>query len=425
MPEILKNTLIALAVVGVSGVLFGYLLSLASKFFAVKIDERVQKIRSCLPGANCGGCGYAGCDAYAAAVNEGAPVNLCNAGGQPVADQIAEITGRAAGKVEEKKAFVYCSGGGSGKFRYEFFGMESCIPASRVDGGPHVCSFACVGLGSCVKVCRFHAISIKNGVAVVDHDVCTGCGACVAECPKGIIGLVPVSQNVAVPCRSHMKGADTMKSCDLGCIGCKKCEKTCEHGAITVTDALASIDYEKCVSCGKCLEVCPRHLIRSIFGSPFVREESPDELKKAHDDSAEKLKTVVTTRTVDENVVIPSALSAENVAKAAEKAPAPAEALAKGPVPAPEAQKEPSDAAPAPEPAPAERPVPVPEEAPAEAPAAPSAEVQDELDKVFREIAEGKTAEVKTARSPAEEPSAEPLPAEEPAPAPDSPKESE
>ena len=303
--------------------------------------------------------------------------------------------------------------------------MESCIPASRVDGGPHVCSFACVGLGSCVKVCRFHAISIKNGVAVVDHDVCTGCGACVAECPKGIIGLVPVSQNVAVPCRSHMKGADTMKSCDLGCIGCKKCEKTCEHGAITVTDALASIDYEKCVSCGKCLEVCPRHLIRSIFGSPFVREESPDELKKAHDDSAEKLKTVVTTRTVDENVVIPSALSAENVAKAAEKAPAPAEALAKGPVPAPEAQKEPSDAAPAPEPAPAERPVPVPEEAPVEAPAAPSAEVQDELDKVFREIAEGKTAEVKTARSPAEEPSAEPLPAEEPAPAPDSPKESE
>ena len=251
MPEILKNTLIALAVVGVSGVLFGYLLSLASKFFAVKIDERVEKIRSCLPGANCGGCGYAGCDAYAAAVNEGAPVNLCNAGGQPVADQIAAITGRDAGKVEEKKAFVYCSGGGSGKFRYEFFGMESCIPASRVDGGPHVCSFACVGLGSCVKVCRFHAISVKNGVAVVDPDVCTGCGACAAECPKGIIGLVPVAQNVAVPCRSHMKGADTMRSCDLGCIGCKKCEKTCEHGAITVTDALASIDYEKCVSCRK------------------------------------------------------------------------------------------------------------------------------------------------------------------------------
>ena len=411
MPEILKNTLIALAVVGVSGVLFGYLLSLASKFFAVKIDERVEKIRSCLPGANCGGCGYAGCDAYAAAVNEGAPVNLCNAGGQPVADQIAAITGRDAGKVEEKKAFVYCSGGGSGKFRYEFFGMESCIPASRVDGGPHVCSFACVGLGSCTKVCRFHAISIKNGVAVVDHDLCTGCGACVAECPKGIIGLVPVSQNVAVPCRSHMKGADTMKSCDLGCIGCKRCEKTCEHGAITVTDALASIDYEKCVSCGKCLEVCPRHLIRSIFGSPFVKDESPDELKKAHDASSEKLKTVVQTKTADEAAVIPEALSAENVAKAAEKAAASAEAPKAAP--APEEAEKPAESAPAP--------APVPEEAPAagDAPAAPSAEVQDELDKVFREIAEEKLAEIKNA-----EPAAEAPPPEDTPPAPEDPKES-
>ena len=411
MPEILKNTLIALAVVGVSGVLFGYLLSLASKFFAVKIDERVVKIRSCLPGANCGGCGYAGCDAYAAAVNEGAPVNLCNAGGQHVADQIAAITGRDAGKVEEKKAFVYCSGGGSGKFRYEFFGMESCIPASRVDGGPHVCSFACVGLGSCTKVCRFHAISIKNGVAVVDHDLCTGCGACVAECPKGIIGLVPVSQNVAVPCRSHMKGADTMKSCDLGCIGCKRCEKTCEHGAITVTDALASIDYEKCVSCGKCLEVCPRHLIRSIFGSPFVKDESPDELKKAHDASSEKLKTVVQTKTADEAAVIPEALSAENVAKAAEKAAASAEAPKAAP--APEEAEKPAGSAPTP--------APVPEEAPAagDAPAAPSAEVQDELDKVFREIAEEKLAEIKNAESAAEAP-----PPKDTPPAPEDPKES-
>ncbi|MCQ2447143.1 MAG: 4Fe-4S binding protein, partial [Clostridia bacterium] len=152
-----------------------------------------------------------------------------------------------------------------------------CIPAGRVDGGPHVCSFACVGLGSCTKVCKFHAISIVNGVAKVDQSLCTGCGACAAECPKGIIGLVPVEQNVAVPCRSHMKGADTMKSCDLGCIGCKKCEKTCEHGAITVTDSLASIDYEKCISCGKCFEVCPRHLITNIHGSPFVKTVSPFE----------------------------------------------------------------------------------------------------------------------------------------------------
>ena len=275
MKEVLLNTLQALLVVGISGTVFGYLLSLASSFFAVKVDKKVEECLEVLPGANCGGCGYSGCAAYAAAVAGGAPLNCCNAGGQPVADKLAEITGRTSDKVSEKKAFVYCSGGGSGKFRYTFFGMDSCIPACRVDGGPHVCSFACVGLGSCTKVCKFHAISITNGVAKVNQALCTGCGACVAECPKGIIGLVPAEQNVAVPCRSHMKGADTMKSCDLGCIGCKKCEKTCENGAIIVTDSLAVIDYEKCTSCGKCFEVCPRHLITNIHGSPFVKSVSP------------------------------------------------------------------------------------------------------------------------------------------------------
>ncbi|MBQ2749834.1 MAG: RnfABCDGE type electron transport complex subunit B [Clostridia bacterium] len=276
MTETLFNTLKALAVVGGSSILFGYLLSVAAKFFYVKIDERIEKVQEVLPGANCGGCGYSGCAAYAEACVKGAPCNLCNAGGQAVANKIATITGRESGTVEEKKAFVYCSGGGHDKNRYEFFGMHSCIPASRIDGGPHLCTFACLGFGSCVKVCNFNAISVVNGVAKVDQSKCTGCGACVAECPKGIIGLVPASQNINVPCRSHMKGADTMKACTMGCIGCKKCEKACTHGAITVKDSLASIDPAKCVSCGDCFNTCPRNLIVNIHGSPFFRDYPED-----------------------------------------------------------------------------------------------------------------------------------------------------
>ncbi|MBR5869151.1 MAG: 4Fe-4S binding protein, partial [Clostridia bacterium] len=233
---------------------------------------RVEKVQEVLPGANCGGCGYSGCAAYAEACVKGAPCNLCNAGGQAVANKIAAITGRESGTVEERKAFVYCSGGGHDKNRYEFFGMHSCIPASRIDGGPHLCTFACLGFGSCVKVCNFHAISVVDGVAKVNQSKCTGCGACITECPKGIIGLVPVSQNINIPCRSHMKGADTMKACTMGCIGCKKCEKACTHGAISVMDSLATVDPTKCVSCGDCLNTCPRNLIVNIHGSPFFRD---------------------------------------------------------------------------------------------------------------------------------------------------------
>jgi electron transport complex protein RnfB len=113
-----------------------------------------------------------------------------------------------------------------------------------------------------LKACKFGALSIVNGVAKVDREKCVGCGACAEACPKKMIRLVPYDQKVMPTCSSKDKGAVVMKVCDAGCIGCMKCQRECEAGAITVTDNLATIDSSKCTQCGHCAEICPRHIIK-------------------------------------------------------------------------------------------------------------------------------------------------------------------
>ena len=113
-----------------------------------------------------------------------------------------------------------------------------------------------------MKVCPFDAIHIVDGIAVVDKEACKACGKCVAKCPRHLIELIPYDQKVAVDCSSHDKGKQVMAACEIGCIGCKKCEKTCPNSAITVEDFCAHIDYEKCTGCGACKEACPRGVIR-------------------------------------------------------------------------------------------------------------------------------------------------------------------
>jgi electron transport complex protein RnfB len=262
----MNTVLYAFLVLGVLGALFGMLLAFAAKKFAVEVDERQEAIAEILPGANCGGCGYAGCSAYAAAVVKGqAPVNNCAAGGNAVAAQIAEIMGVAAAETERCVAQVKCSGFvGHAEKKFDYSGIMDCTAAMRLGGGlgPNACAYGCIGYGSCVAACPFGAISIKYGVARVDHEKCVGCMTCASACPKGLIIKVPYEADVTVACNSQEKGGALRKYCDIGCLGCKICERTCEHDAIHVIDNLARIDYSKCVSCGQCAPKCPRHLIR-------------------------------------------------------------------------------------------------------------------------------------------------------------------
>ena len=260
----MKTILLSIAVLGVLGALFGAILAFASKIFHVEVDPKQAAVRECLAGANCGGCGYPGCDGYAAAVAKGeAPTNRCVAGGAETAAKIAEVMGVSASDVEKMVAFVPCSGtDGHAELRFNYTGPQDCRAAMLFGGKSNkTCTFACIGLGNCVKACPFDAIHIVDGVAKVDRDKCVGCGTCVDTCPKSIIKLLPASQRVMPACGNHDKGAKVMKMCDNGCIGCMKCQRECPSDAITVVENLAVVDASKCIACGHCAEICPRHII--------------------------------------------------------------------------------------------------------------------------------------------------------------------
>lgn len=256
---------ISVAVVAGIGVAAGVLLTLAAKFMAVPVDERVTNVREVLPGANCGACGFAGCDEYAEKlVNEGVKTNLCTPGGSSVAMKISEILGGDFEEVAAKTAIVKCSGRyGSTSYIMDYQGPMTCEGNNFFYQGRGSCSHACLGFGDCVLACQYGAMSIVDGVAVVDKDLCTACGMCVSKCPNHLIEVVPAGSEVFVGCSSTDKGTFTRKICSAGCIGCKICEKACEYGAIAIENNLARIDPAKCTNCGKCVEKCPTKVIRT------------------------------------------------------------------------------------------------------------------------------------------------------------------
>ena len=255
----MNEILMAALVVGGIGALCAVMLIAASKFFAVEENETVTKLRECLPGANCGACGYAGCDGYAKALAEGGvKTNLCIPGGDGVAKQIADVLGVEAEDVIEQVAVIHCYGDcdhTSKKMQYE--GIASCAAAKTLYGGAGLCSFGCIGLGDCVSVCPQEAICIEKGIAHINARVCVGCGLCAKTCPRGIIELMADVKRVLVTCNNQEKGAVARKECSNACMGCKKCEKSCPTGAITVVDNLARINYELCRNCDTCASVCP------------------------------------------------------------------------------------------------------------------------------------------------------------------------
>ena len=266
--------LIAIGILGGLGLAFGLVLGAASKLFYVETDPRLEQLNEALPGANCGGCGYAGCSGYAEAVLKGeAPIGLCASGGNDSVREMSRIMGVKAESMTRKVALVRCSGyhrtdesgkelGSKRKGTYE--GIADCASASLVAGhGPLVCKFGCLGFGSCVQACKYDALSIVDGVAKVDHELCVGCMACSKVCPRELIIPVDYDNHTIIACNSHAKGAVVIRGCTQGCIGCGLCTKICPNDAIHVEKNLATIDYSKCTGCGACATVCPKKLIAS------------------------------------------------------------------------------------------------------------------------------------------------------------------
>jgi Na+-translocating ferredoxin:NAD+ oxidoreductase RNF subunit RnfB len=267
----MSSVLTAVLLVAVIGLVCAGLLVFASKVFHVAVDETTRLVRECLPGANCGGCGFAGCDDYAAKLTEDGELSctLCSPGGAAVAAQIAELLGRSVGDAEPQVAQVMCNGTcDASRTVLEWQGMQSCKGAKGWFTSPNACMFGCVGLGDCHDACQFDAIDVVNGVAVVNRVNCVACGACVSACPQKIIQLVPKKNQVHVLCSSTDKGGVARKNCDNACIGCTKCTTVCNFDAITVEDNLARIDQSKCKSCGLCAVVCPTGAINSFKELP-------------------------------------------------------------------------------------------------------------------------------------------------------------
>lgn len=261
--EIMNIVYPALSVGGL-GLVFGAGLGFAAKIFAVEEDPKIGLVQGELPGANCGGCGFPGCGGLATAIVAGnAPVNACPVGGAAVAAKIAVIMGVDASTAEPTTAFVKCKGTCEvSKNNYEYFGIDDCNMAVQLVGsGSKSCAYGCLGLGSCKKACAFGAISIENGIAVIDKDICVSCGKCISACPKHIIEILPAKNKVKVQCTSKDKGKEVTASCSVGCIACKICEKNCPFDAIHVVDNLAVIDYTKCKACGICANKCPKKII--------------------------------------------------------------------------------------------------------------------------------------------------------------------
>ena len=270
----MNGIILAALIVGGTGLILGLFLGLADKKFKVETDEKVEMIRAELPGNNCGGCGYAGCDAVAKAIAAGeAEVSACPVGGADTAARIAAIMGKEAKEEERMVAFVKCAGTCEKTHsNYDYYGVRDCEMMSFVpSGGPKSCNYGCLGYGSCVKACQFDAIHVIDGIAVVDKEKCKACGKCVSRCPKHLIELVPYRAEQHVQCASRDKGKTLMQACKVGCIGCKKCEKECPQQAVTVTDNVAHIDYAKCTNCGTCASVCPRKIIVTIHTSASSR----------------------------------------------------------------------------------------------------------------------------------------------------------
>lgn len=274
------DILVAFLVVAAIALVLGVALAVLSHFFAVPEDPTFKKIRECLPGINCGACGYKGCDDYASALTEGGvSPSLCIPGAQAVADQIGGILGIEAEAFADTVAFVACNGhceATGNKAVYD--GVSTCAAASMLFGGPGECAHGCLGLGDCAKACPANAICTIDGVARVDTSRCLGCGLCTRTCPKGIIAMVPQDTTAVVMCSNTDKGADARKACKNACIGCKKCEKACPSGAISVNNNLASIDYTKCTGCGLCAECCPTGCLKKVFFPDLPEDVNADTL---------------------------------------------------------------------------------------------------------------------------------------------------
>jgi H+/Na+-translocating ferredoxin:NAD+ oxidoreductase subunit B len=276
-PETLRIAIWGLAVFTLLGLSFGFALAAAAMRFNVPTNPLVDRVRDVLPSANCGACGYAGCQAYAEAVVERreVPPNLCAPGRGDVAHNLAILTGKDMGKVLDRVVVMRCHGTSAyARQEAEYAGVLTCAAASMVFGGPKACKNGCLGLGDCVYACPFDALHMgASGIAEVDQAKCTGCGLCVPVCPKELFQLYPRNRRVELSCVARDKASVVRSTCMVGCTLCRRCVAKCPAEAITFDGGTIVIDHEKCLAYGPscnevCVDICPSTILHRIGQAP-------------------------------------------------------------------------------------------------------------------------------------------------------------
>ena len=277
------------------GLFFGIALASAARKFHVPVNPLVEEVRENLPSANCGACGFAGCQTYAEKVVEDENVSptLCTPGGKVVAIDISRLTNKVMGEMKEVVAMLRCSGADSvARKQAEYDGIHTCLGANLAFGGAKACKYGCLGLGDCVRVCAFDAMVIgASGIVEIDYNKCTGCGLCLDVCPKDCLISYPRAHRVALTCQSKGKGKAVKDTCTVGCIQCMACIKECPAKAISIVDGILDIDHTACMAYGPscnevCVSVCPTDIIHHPGQAPDANKPKPKKVAKAKAEEA-------------------------------------------------------------------------------------------------------------------------------------------
>jgi len=285
------NNSILFAVIALSaiGALSAIILYFVAQKFKVIEDPNIDLVAEVLPGANCGGCGFAGCRAFAEKIVKAGDLSglNCPVGGNNVMTEVAKIMGLQAEEKEPMIAVLRCNGSReNAPIKIKYDGPATCAFSHNLYSGESGCPFGCLGLGDCVVSCNFDALYLdeKTGLPVVVADKCVACDACVKACPRHIFELRfkgKKDRRIFVCCINEEKGAPAKKNCAVACIGCGKCVKACAYDAIELKNNLAYIDFEKCKLCRKCVEECPTNAIHELNFPPRKEKPAPVEIAQA------------------------------------------------------------------------------------------------------------------------------------------------
>jgi Na+-translocating ferredoxin:NAD+ oxidoreductase subunit B len=272
------NSTILITIISLSllALLAAVILYFVARKFKVYEDPRIDQVAEILPQANCGGCGFAGCRAFAEALVAAETFDglSCPVGGADIMIKAGHILGKEAPVPEPLVAVLKCNGAYEVRPRTsKYNGAADCRIVNSLYSGETDCSFGCIGFGDCVRACQFDAMhtDIQTGLPVISDEKCLACGACVKACPRHLIELrkrAKKDRKIYVACSNCDKGGPARRACKVACIGCSKCQKVCEYDAITIVNNLAYIDAVKCKMCRKCVTECPTNAIIEVNFPP-------------------------------------------------------------------------------------------------------------------------------------------------------------